>query len=227
MPLFRRRRGAQPPSPTEPEATEIVLPPPEELVRSIRPRLWGREMLSSVEVPVLSRPVAADVKAVLCVDLENAVVNLGPAQAEATGLSEDALWDLANRQIDDGLAVNEDLLGDGISTLVGESHFVASRLLELERFADRLPSAGALVAIPHRHVLIIHRIESLQAVQALSLILQISDGLYRKGPGSIVPHVYWWRHERPLVHIPADVGARGVSVSPPDEFIELLNGLEE
>lgn len=207
------------------QAEDSQPPSGAELIALIRPRLWGSETLSSVTFPLISRPVAPDLQEVLSVDLPTSVINLKPEQAEATGRSTSELWDIAHQQIDDGLPVGQDRMGNGLQVFFGDGMFVASRLLELERFVGALPAAGALVAVPHRHVLVLHPIENLEAVGALNMLAQVADGLYREGPGSIVPHVFWWRQDRPPLRIPATVYENAVNIAPPDEFVELLNGL--
>jgi hypothetical protein len=135
------------------------------------------------------------------------------------------LWELAISQIDDGQPVGEDDLGHGVSAFLGESFFVASRVLDLERFAGEIPAHGALVAIPHRHLLLIHRIETTQARNALNAMVGAADHFYRQGPGSIVPHVFWWRHDRSLLRIPSGIRDDQHYLVPPDEFVAVLNAL--
>jgi hypothetical protein len=197
----------------------------EELFALIRPRLWSSETVNSVAFPLITRGVADDLDAMLCVDLPTSVINLKPEQADAMGRSIDELWEIAIGQIDDGLPVGREAVGSGLEAFFGDSFFVASRLLDLDRFAGPLPPAGALVAVPHRHALIVHPIQTLEVVPALNQLIQVADGMHRQGPGSIVPHVYWWQREQPLVRIPATVDESSVSVAPPDEFVQLLNRL--
>lgn len=116
-------------------------------------------------------------------------------------------------------------MGTGLQAMFGDSLFVASRLLDLEHFVGPLPTSGALVAVPHRHMLVTHRIETLQVVEVLNQLIQVAHGMYREGPGSIVPHVYWWRDGEPLLMIPATVDDSSINVRPPEEFVGLLNGL--
>jgi hypothetical protein len=154
-----------------------------------------------------------------------AVSNLQPEQAVATGKTMPELWALAILQIDDGQPVREDDLGDGVTAFFGDSFFVASRVLDLERFAGEVPVHGALVAIPQRHLLLVHRIETTRALKALNGMVGAADHFYRQGPGSIVPHVFWWRHGSALLRIPAGIRDGQHFIVPPDEFIAMLNAL--
>ena len=69
-------------------------------------------------------------------------------------------------------------------------------------------------------MLILHRIENLEVVGALNTLVQVTDGMYREGPSSIVPHVYWWRPTATPLRIPATVSETQASIAPPDEFVE-------
>jgi hypothetical protein len=198
---------------------------PEELLPRVRPRVRNRDQPGAVTIPSISQTIAEGVDAVLCVDLPTAVSNLQPEQAIATGRATPDLWELAIAQVDDGLAVREEEFGDGVTAFFGESFFVASRVLDLERFAGPVAEHGALVAIPQRHMLVVHQIRTAQALAALNVMVAAADHFYRRGPGSIVPHVYWWRHDRCLLRIPAAIRDDHHYVAPPDEFVAVLNAL--
>jgi hypothetical protein len=207
----------------EAEATEP--PSPAELVPLIRPRVRNRDQPGVVTVPSLSQTIAEGLDAVLCVDLPSAVSNLTPEQLSFSGYTTPQLWELAISQIDDGLPVKAEDLGDDVTAFVGDSFFVASRVLALEHFAGEIPEHGALVAIPHRHLMIAHPIETKRVVKALNTMLALAAHFFAQGPGSIVPYVYWWRHDRSLLRIPSVVRDSHQVVAPPDELIAVLNAL--
>jgi hypothetical protein len=207
------------------EAENTAALTPAQLAPLIRPRVRNRDVPGAVSVPSLSQTVAEGVDAVLCVDLPTAVANLKPEEAIATGRATPELWELAISQIDDGHPVQEDDLGGGVTAFFGDSFFVASRVLDLEHFAGEIPEPGALVAIPHRHILLLHPIETTQALNALNAMVGAADHFFRQGPGSIVPHVYWWRHDRALLRIPGGIRDGRHYIVPPDEFVDVLNAL--
>jgi hypothetical protein len=198
---------------------------PGELLDALRPRLWGEADVAQVPFPLITRRMAEELVAVLCVDTPSAVKNLRPEDAAATGWPLDELWQRALAQIDDGLGTDGASLGSGVEATFGDSFFVASRVLDLPRFAGPLPPAGAIVAVPHRHMLLHHPIESIAVLEAVNAIAYAAAGMYRDGPGSIVPHVYWWRHHAPLLHIPTRLDDEGLAVLAPDELTELLESL--
>lgn len=207
------------------EAEDAQPPEGESLLRLLRPRLWDSGAASQPGRSLITRAIANDLVAVLCVDRATSVVTLTPEQAAATGRSTSELWQFAIAQIDDGLAVTRNVLDPGVHTVHGDSFFVASRLLDLERFAVPVAPHGLIVAAPTRHMLMFHRVETLATIEALRIMAGISDGFHRDGPGSIVPHLYWWRDgERPLRLVTA-VYANAVTVEPPDELLAVLNKL--
>jgi hypothetical protein len=207
------------------KAEDSAPPGPHEILTVLRPRLWSSEQLANLSVPLITRPFAEGLEVVLCVDLPTTVLNLKPDQASSTGRALSELWDMAMAQVDDGLPVHRDALSAGVFALSGDSFFVASRLLALERFAGPIPAHGALVAVPHRHMLLVHPVLTLQAVHALNIMVQAADRLFKEGPGSIVPHVYWWHRDRAPLRVPASVTDRAVSVSPPEQLLAVLNEL--
>lgn len=201
-------------------------PPPEgeELLRMLRPRLWNSAAVSQAGPALLTRDVADELVAVLCIDRNTTVANLDPEQAATTGRPTPELWKIAMSQIDDGYSVIHAALHPEVHVLHGESVFVASRLLDLARFAEPARH-GTIFAAPTRHMLMFHRVETLAVMDALQVMAGIADGFHRDGPGSLVPHLYWSRAaERPL-RLPTTADESGVAVEPPDEFLAVLNEL--
>lgn len=115
--------------------------------------------------------------------------------------------------------------GGSLEALTGESFFTATHALLLDDYIGAAEH-GALVAIPHRHTVLFHRIENLTAVRAIQALLIAGFGMYQEGPGSISPELYWWRGGRYTL-LPSRVSAKAIDFSPPAEFVELLNGLSE
>lgn len=189
---------------------------------AIRAQLWHHERATMHDLELVSRPFADDLVAVVVVDGEDSVRNLHPDDAKAAGLEGDALWDLALAQIDDGQPVDTSDVGEGVQGTFGDSFFVASRLLAYTSAAEH----GALVAVPHRHALLTYEISNLDAVKALNLMQQGVPAMFEQGPGSLVPHTYWWRPSG-LTLIPVRRDGRDLVIEPPPEFVDMLNSLDE
>lgn len=115
--------------------------------------------------------------------------------------------------------------GGSLGALTGESFFTATHALFLADYLGAAPR-GALVSVPHRHTILYHRIDDLTAVKAIQAMLVAGFGMFQEGPGSISPHLYWWRDGRYTL-LPSKVTAKSIDFEPPEEFVDLLNGLAE
>ncbi len=128
---------------------------------------------------------------------------------------------------------HEEITLEGHATLqsvFGDSHFVASKALYLGELARQLtgtslPSAGALVVAPTRHLLAFHPIADGSVVDALNDLAMYALGAYEDGPGPLSPRVYWW-HRGGLTSLTVlDEDTRTLSLEPPQELLALMKGL--
>ncbi|MFI6978538.1 immunity 49 family protein [Embleya sp. NPDC050154] len=119
-----------------------------------------------------------------------------------------------------------------LHSVSGGSHFVASRALVLPDLVRsvtgrELPAAGALVAVPTRHLLAFHAIVDGTVVDAVNDLGAYALGAYEDGPGSLSPRLYWW-HQGQLVSLTVfDHDRRTFSVVPPQELMELMRNLRD
>jgi hypothetical protein len=111
-----------------------------------------------------------------------------------------------------------------LRVMAGDSFYVASRAFFLDELLDG--ARDAVFAVPNRHVLMWYPLSDLSVVQAMSPMFQISMNLFREGPGSISDQLYWWR-DGEFVHLPHMVTGKNINFAPPDDFVQLLNGLRE
>ena len=97
----------------------------------------------------------------------------------------------------------------------------------LEDYIESPTPYGAVVAVPHRHVVVFHAIRNLGVVKAISAMLPVAFGMYQEGPGSISPNLYWYRDGK-FTLLPSKVTAKEITFLPPDTFVtEVLNILGE
>ena len=113
-----------------------------------------------------------------------------------------------------------------ITMLFGDSFYVASHALGLELRPEGLAD-GLVVAVPNRHVAVFSAIRNVAIMQAIQGTLRLAARLYAEGPGSISPNLYWVRRGSPWVLLPGKVDAGAINFAPPDEFVDVLNGLAE
>ncbi|MEU6311480.1 immunity 49 family protein [Streptomyces sp. NPDC047014] len=117
-----------------------------------------------------------------------------------------------------------------LHSLHGDSPFIASKALFLAQVAlevtgESLPSAGALVIVPNRHLLAFHPITDGSVVDALNGLAEYALRAYEDGPGELSPRVYWW-HEGALTSLTViDEETRTFSLQPPPRLLGLMKGL--
>lgn len=198
----------------------------------VKLRLYEEENVPGV--PIVSWPVADRLVAVLSFDLPDTVISVRQGDR--------ARWDVDDRELFDVALANVERAGrlQGGSVDIGrgtELHvlegphefFAATHALLLEDYlGDAATPHGAVVAVPHRHVVLYHPIVDLRAVRAIQQMIASTSRMYTEGPGSISADLYWWRPDAPrgpLVRLACEQEADGVRFAPPPEFVELLGSL--
>ena len=85
---------------------------------------------------------------------------------------------------------------------------------------------GALVALPHRHLIAYHAIETREAVNAAGALLRLASRQFETAPGALTDQIYWWRADR-VSALPVDSVGETVTILPTPEFEDLLDRLPE
>ena len=197
----------------------------------LRPRLMAPRTLGQASLDCVSRPLAEDLDVVLVFDLPETTMTVKPDFLEIWGRDADELLAIATAN----LAASEDLApdverfdfeGGGHLDIYGDGYYAASHLLFLERYLDPAPPAGALVSVPHRHALLVHPIRDMQVVPTLNALIPVAAGMFEEGPGSISPHLYWWRPQG-LTLLETAIEDDSLVFRPPEDFVAVLNSLAE
>lgn len=172
---------------------------------------------------VVRSPLCPGLVEVLVVERHGTLAPVPVPAARGWAVAEQELLARGRRQV---LAAETpsvgrvDLGGEPVVALETSSAFAAVHLHRLADLAE-VPPAGALVALPTRHLTLVaplvSRADTLHAAQAL---LVNAEQLWRQGPGGLSPDLFWWRAGR-LVHLPGTP----TSLSPPVEFVEVLDNL--
>lgn len=86
--------------------------------------------------------------------------------------------------------------GGEVHLLVSDDHFGASRAFVLhEMLASVLrverPSNGVLVAVPNRHLVVVHVIEDAGVLDALQLMVNVVRSQFEAEVGPVSPHLYY------------------------------------
>ena len=171
----------------------------------------------------LCAPLCDGLVEVLHVEHEGALSPVPPSVADGWGVPVEELLLRGRRQaldVEHPSVEPVDVGADEVLAVQTSSPFAGSQVHRLGDLLD-LPAAGALVALPTRHLLLAAplrtRAGALDAAQALLLN---GDALWRQGPGGLSPDLFWLRGGT-LVHLPGSP----TSLSPPLAFVEVLDRL--
>ncbi|MFI7387975.1 immunity 49 family protein [Streptomyces sp. NPDC049813] len=152
---------------------------------------------------------------------------------EVARAGADALWAAGARGLVRQPLRHEEVRLDGHAVLYsvyGDSPFVSSKALVLPELAAevtgrRLPDAGALVAVPTRHLLAFHPVVDGSAAGALDDLATYARRAYEEGPAPLSPRVYWWHDGRLTSLTEVDQGGRPRPPRPPAALADVLRAL--
>src|SRR6185503_4712250 len=170
-----------------------------------------------------------DLVAALALDLPTTVRTCNQDDIDHWDLPVDELFAIATDNLAAEVAGYQrdsiELQGGGsIQVLLGDTFFVSSQAYRFAQLVGPLTN-GALLALPNRHQLLWHVIESAPGtIGAVQALVQIASAGYREGPGSLTPDIYWW-HGGAFTRLPATVDRSGLHFMPPEAFVQLLNSL--
>jgi hypothetical protein len=188
----------------------------------------GEDMPASFEVGA-RRPVAEDLDAVLVADLPDRLEVVSPEALDRLGLAPDEALDAALAATERDAAALPDERerndeGAEVVFLRTESPWAASELLWPERRLGDLGEHGAVFAVPNEAVIAMHAITDARVTGVLAALAPWAGQLYFLEPGSVSPHLYWWTRDG-VRRLPARLANDSASLSPPPEFLALLERL--
>ena len=196
-------------------------------LEAVRPHLRSRVYAvgALLTEDVVTEPFADGLLEALVVEVQGAVRTVPAVIVLQWQVSVPGLFVQARQQtLDAGLPRRSTLDLDGVELTALESTgpFTATHVHWLPSYVD-VPPAGALVALPTRHLVLVApllgRQQTLDAAQAM---LVNADRLWREGPGGLSPDLWWW-HPPDLVLLPGTP----TSLSPPPAFLQVLDALLE
>ncbi|MEU5880734.1 hypothetical protein [Spirillospora sp. NPDC047279] len=197
----------------------------------LRTRIYPAEADNGV---LAARPFAPGLIEAVVVDTPTTVRTVTTEEMNGWPVSGDALFMLgrANVRADGPLQLDEqDLGGVRVSVLHGWTFYAVTHLAWLEEYLPIGPY-GALVVAPNRSLIIAHpilppptggiRAGYRSAVAAARELQGQAHQAYEDGPGSLSPHLYWWRNgELSLLETRYD----GDTLVLPDDFRSVLTTL--
>lgn len=197
---------------------------------ALRVRVVAEDWVSETRRPAtVSRPFADGLVAALFIDLPESVASVSPSDLGRWGIDVYEAFDAAyqNVQRNEPISIDEVDLGDGVKVhaLCSDSFFCATHVVWLDDLLDDISQYGALVIIPHRHAVIVHRLtRAPMAMAAVRRLADLARSMHLQGPGSLTPNLYWWRPGT-LTHLPVSWSGQKVMLSAPEEFDQLLDAL--
>lgn len=180
-----------------------------------------------------ARPFAEGVVQVLAIDVVDVVRCVPAHEVIALGWDLDEAWASALAQTE-LLEVPDEVhsIDIGVVDIIhvfGERSFTASMVGVVDRLVAEVADigdTGAIVSMPLRHSILVHPVDGDEVRLAIAGMIPITRQLFRQGPGSVSPHLYWWRDGR-LEWIPTffDGSIDGVEFYPSDELANVIAGL--
>ncbi len=152
-------------------------------------------------------------------------------EALAWGVAEHVVFDAARANVRRDTRMEAErftLDGTELTALFSPSHYATTHVLWLSEHVSGLPgyveANGALVALPHRHLIAVHPIESAAVVAAAGTLLRFAARQYETCPGPISDQLYWWQGGT-LNRLPSDSVGETLQLFPSDRFAALLDRL--
>ncbi len=179
------------------------------------------------------RPFAEGIVQVLAIDVADAIRCVPGTEVTELGWDLDEAWLSALAQTEMFEAPEEihtiDIGGVDIIHVFGERSFTAGMIGVVDRLVAEIAhigATGAIVSMPLRHSMLVHPVDGDEVRMAIAGMIPITRQLFKQGPGSVSPHLYWWRDGR-LQWIPTffDGTIDGVEFYPSDELADVITDL--
>jgi hypothetical protein len=192
-------------------------------------RLWPEEYVGALDKDkIVVRVDLEQTVTALVYDLPSVVQNVSPEDMARWKQPRDRLLEpaLANTLRKYPVEVTSERLADGVTLtlLWSDGLFGAVHALALENYRACHGREGALMSVPNRQAVICYPINDLETVPAVQSLMLVTLGMYQKGPGSISPHLYWWRQGR-YTRLPVSLEDRKIRFEPPKSFLDMLERL--
>lgn len=177
----------------------------------------------------MGRELPGSMYAMLVFDQPDTITNIKPSQASGWMKTDGELFQLAveNTRANNPISVSPFSFEDFSVFFAEADHFfVPNILFDLDARAGLTGLHGALIGLPHRHAALIYPIHDLNVIQAINGLIPTIHGMYREGPGSLSPCLFWY-HNGDLIELPYTISDDSLTFSPPVAFVEMLNQLAE
>jgi hypothetical protein len=196
-----------------------------ELAPTLKLRLFPEKFAQTPAAEdAVAVPVAPGMVAILVTDKPGGGDIVTGKQADAWGLSTEALLDVARRN--HARLTPRKEKGDGFElwVLADKNPFVATELMFLDEYFAEEPPGGLLVVAPTQQSVLYHEVHNASALAALQTLIVAAHSLYQEGEGAILPILYWRRRGK-FWMMPLEVEGENVRFAPPVDFVMALKQL--
>lgn len=177
-----------------------------------------------------------NILSVLVVDLPTTLVTVTKKDINKWGITSTDLFEIAllntfRKSFPEKVAIPLPHGGSLIS-YEEDSPFAASNVYRIHQNKDLVGEYGTLFSVPNSLGVLVYPINDNSVIQTLNTFIPTTFNLYKKGPRSISPEVYWQLNDAtiPLPYIHED---GNFSFHPPERFLAVLeeiasaNGTQE
>jgi hypothetical protein len=192
-------------------------------------RLYNNDYFEAVGIKnIIGIPLTERINSTLIFDLPDSIRNVKPEEAEKWNLDTNELLKIGVNNIQQkyGWEITKEKIGNFYIWFIQSDHFFAPNIVfDLENRSEISSENGILIAMPHRHAVLIYPIKTLEVVEAINSFIPIVYGMNQEGPGSLTNQIYYYKSEK-LLNLPYELSEGKIHFSPPDEFVEVLNKLQ-
>jgi len=193
-------------------------------------RLYPNDFSAAIgKEHVIAETFAGDICKMLVFDLPDSVTTIKPDKAKKWGKSVAELFDVGIKNIKEKYPVNisQEQLGEITIWFVQGDHFFTPNIVfDLVNHPEMVGSKGSLIGIPHRHVTLIYPIEDLEVVNIITQLIPVIYGMNQEGPGSLSNNLFWYNGTE-LTNVPYKLTEKNIEISPPANFLDMLNSMND
>jgi hypothetical protein len=177
----------------------------------------------------LGKELAGELFAAIVFDFPNTIRNVKPDEATPWGRTTEELTAIGLQNVRQNYAFGTETIefGDEGEHLIicEQPHYFASNiLLELGSREEFIAKDGALAAAPTRNTALIYPIRDLKMIGAIHTISRVATNMYEKEAGNLSKELYWYFGGAFTV-IPYEITEDAHRISPPQEFVDMMNSL--
>lgn len=193
-------------------------------------RLYHKEYIETVgKENTVYRELTDEIVELLVFDLPHTVTSIKPKNISAWNKQTNELFDIGFKNIKSNYPLEisqQDMKDYKIWFIQSDNVFASNILLDKDDLKKHIGKHGALIGVPHRHAVIIYPIENLEVARAINSLIPIIKGMNNEGPGSISDKLYWYNDNK-FINLPYKIGDNKLQFYPPDDFVTMLNRLED